>query len=139
MTLIPMNIHLKVSTKFRQINSPMQIQWLFIAPTGKGNMYRLAAGDKCYRKSGDLLQKSYLCVSFDTEVVGGKPRGIKKISVGMDMGSPSCSLRNLKESGVNLKLMSLHYQCKFKAAPAAAELQQSQGPFILCLILLLCP
>lgn len=46
MTLIPMNIHLRISTKFRQINSPTQIQWLFIAPTGKGNMYWLAAQDK---------------------------------------------------------------------------------------------
>lgn len=49
MTLIPMNIHLRISTKFRQINSPMQIQWLFIAPTGKGNMCWLAAQDKWKR------------------------------------------------------------------------------------------
>lgn len=46
MTLIAMNIHLRIPTKFRQINSPMQILWLFIAPAGKGNMYWLAAQDK---------------------------------------------------------------------------------------------
>lgn len=46
MTLIHMNIHLRISTKFRQINSPTQIQCLFIAPTGKGNMHWLAPQDK---------------------------------------------------------------------------------------------
>lgn len=82
MTLIPMNIHLRISTKVRQINSPAQIQWLFIAPAGKGNMYWLAAQDKW---------KCYLWVASDTAVVGGTPRGVKRISVGTDVGSlPTC-------------------------------------------------
>lgn len=64
MTLIPVNIHLRISTKLRQINSPMQIQGLFIAPAGKGNVCWLAAQGKgkCAtgKSSGWLLTQGWL-------------------------------------------------------------------------------
>lgn len=66
-----------------------------------------------------MLQKSYLWVASDTGAVGGTPQGVKRISVGTEVGSLSRPLRNPEEPGVNSKLMSLHYQCKSKATPTA--------------------
>lgn len=54
MPLIPVNIQFRVSTKFRQINSPTRIQRPLTAPTGKGNRQGLAAQGKGKCATGKL-------------------------------------------------------------------------------------
>jgi len=73
-----MNIHLRISTKFKQINSAVAIH----CPHGKGKWALAASSGPLERCCGKVLS----LVPSDTGAVGGTVRGVKRVSVGMGGG-----------------------------------------------------